>query len=82
VPVVILVVMEPVDAKYDSGVLTLARPLALRPGEWVSLIVLRRPDSRRWDLDRLSNSGSAEDADLAEQGLDVWVDALEDEDRP
>lgn len=74
--------MEQVDARYDSGVLTPTKPLPLRPGEWVSLIVLRRPDPLRWDLDRLSLAARGDEADLAEQGLDRWLSALEDEDRP
>lgn len=72
--------MRPVAACYDQGVLKPAAPLALRAGEWVSLIVVRRPDPTRWDLDRLAGS-AAEDVALAEQGLADWADALDAEDR-
>ncbi len=72
--------MRPVAACYDQGVLRPAAPLALRAGEWVSLIVMRRPDATRWDLDRLAG-GVAEDVALAEQGLADWSDALDAEDR-
>lgn len=37
--------MRPVPACYDHGVLKPATPLALRAGEWVNVIVVRRPDS-------------------------------------
>jgi hypothetical protein len=56
-------------------------PLALTPGERVALIVVRHPDPRRWDLERLARSGGGEDRRLAEQGLTEWADALDEEDR-
>lgn len=47
----------------------------------MALIVVRHPDPRRWDLERLAKSGTEEDPVLAEQGLAEWVDALAREDR-
>jgi predicted DNA-binding antitoxin AbrB/MazE fold protein len=76
-----IAIVQAVDARYDSGVLTPAKPLSLRPGEWVSLIVVRRPDARRWNLERLAAGGGNGDAELAEQGLDAWGTALDNEDR-
>jgi predicted DNA-binding antitoxin AbrB/MazE fold protein len=71
--------MRPVAACYDHGVLKPAVPLALRAGEWVNVIVVRRADPKRWDLDRLA-SGAAEDLALAEQGLAQWAEDLDAED--
>ncbi|MGH9363020.1 MAG: hypothetical protein ACRD2T_13990 [Thermoanaerobaculia bacterium] len=64
-----------------EGVLRPDKPLALRPGERVHLILVRRPDASRWDVDRLAESGKGEDLRLAEQGLADWAVALEEEDR-
>lgn len=72
--------METIDARYEAGVLTPAHPLALRQGEWVRLIVQRRPDLSRWDLDR-HRAAADDDADLADLGLEEWETALEKEDR-
>jgi hypothetical protein len=47
----------------------------------VALIVVRRPDPERWNLDRLAKGGAGEDLALAEQGLAEWADALDAEDR-
>lgn len=73
--------MRTVEALYEEGFLKPETPLALRPGERVELIVVRRPDSRRWNLDRLAKSSSGEDVTLAEQGLAEWADALDAEDQ-
>lgn len=73
--------MKPVEARYDGGLLWPTTPLALRPGERVELIVVRLPDPNRWNLDRLSRRGNAEDQSLAEQGLAEWIEALDSEDR-
>jgi hypothetical protein len=54
--------------------------LPLQPGERVALVVVRRPDEARWDLDRLA-AHADEDLALAEAGLDDWAAALEREDR-
>jgi hypothetical protein len=56
------------------------QPLPLRAGDRVGVIVLRRPDSARWDLQRLAN-GSEEEEALASAGLDQWADALDAEDK-
>ena len=56
--------------------------LALRPGERVGVIVVRLPDAKRWDLDRLANGTAAkEDQALSEAPLTEWADALDVEDR-
>jgi hypothetical protein len=56
-------------------------PLTLRPRERVHLIVMRQPDPKRWDLSRLAESPAADEAVLAEQGLEAWAANLEAEDR-
>src|SRR2546425_10385337 len=56
--------MRPVDALYENGLLRPVSPLPLRSGERVALIVIRRPDPRRWDFTRLAAHG---DDDLARQ---------------
>jgi predicted DNA-binding antitoxin AbrB/MazE fold protein len=72
--------MRPVEAQFENGLLKPVKPLALRPGERVGVIVLRRPDPSRWDLQRLAH-GDVEDATLAAAGLSEWADALDSEDR-
>lgn len=72
--------MRPVEALYENGTLKPAKPLNLRQGERVAVIVVRQPDASRWDLARLA-SLSAEDENLAAQGLDDWSAALDHEDR-
>lgn len=72
--------MRPVAARYENGVLRPAAPLPLRPGEQVAVIVVRRPDPARWNLDRLA-SQPAEDEALSEAGLDEWANALDREDQ-
>lgn len=71
--------MRPVEAKYEGGLLRPAEPLPLRPGESVTLIVVRRPDPARWDMARLAAS-AAEDEELARTGLEEWADELDRED--
>jgi predicted DNA-binding antitoxin AbrB/MazE fold protein len=71
---------RPVEALYEDGFLRPAKPLNLRSGERVGLIVVRRPDPARWDLTRLG-AHPDEDAELAAAGLDDWADALDREDR-
>ncbi len=73
--------MRTVEARYEVGLLRPETPLALRNGERVALIVVRQPDSRRWNLDRLAKSSTGEDLALAEQGLGERADALDAEDR-
>ena len=43
-------------------------------------MIVHHPDPKRWDLDRLAETGAAEDLKLAEQGLTDWIDALDRED--
>ncbi len=68
--------MRFVEARYEDGLLRPVEPLGLRAGERVKLIVVRRPDPSRWDLDRLAKGGASEDLALAEQGLAEWSTAL------
>ena len=56
------------------------RRLRLRPGEQVGIVVVRRPDPSRWDLDRLSKVVRDEDT-LAEAGLAEWETTLSREDQ-
>ena len=72
--------MRPVEALYENGMLRPAKPLNLRPGERVAVIVVRQPEPARWDLARLAST-SSEDLELSTAGLDDWSDALEYEDR-
>jgi predicted DNA-binding antitoxin AbrB/MazE fold protein len=65
---------------YENGFLKPAKPLKLRQGEKVAVVVLRHPDPARWDMKRLA-VGSTEDETLASAGLDAWADALDAEDR-
>ncbi|MBI2894416.1 MAG: antitoxin family protein [Deltaproteobacteria bacterium] len=58
--------MRPIEARYEDGVLKLAKPVSLRAGERVRLIVLRRPDPDRWDLGRLAG-GLGQDTSLPRQ---------------
>ena len=71
--------MRFIEARYEEGLLKPESPLALTPGERVILIVARRPDPRRWDLEKLARSGAEEDQSLARQGLAEWADALDEE---
>ena len=73
--------MRVVEARYERGVLRPTEPLALRPGEGVGLIVVRQPDPRRWDIDRIRKSSSSEDVALAEQGLADFAENLDHQDR-
>jgi predicted DNA-binding antitoxin AbrB/MazE fold protein len=70
-----------VVADYENGVLRPRSPLRLRPGERVGILVVRRPDPDRWNLDRQADSLSQEDTELTESGLAEWADALDLEDR-
>jgi len=72
--------MRFIEARYEEGLLKPEAPLALTPGERVALIVVRHPDPKRWDLERLAKSGTEEDRILAEQGLTEWADSLDEED--
>ena len=69
------------EAHYEGGLLRPTKPLALRSGERVGVIVVRLPDASRWNLERLSKGIHGEDVALAEAGLADWADALDAEDR-
>ena len=69
--------MKLVEARYEKGLLKLTRPLPLRPGERVNLIVVRQPDRKRWDLERFRKTSTPEDHELAEQGLADWSARLD-----
>lgn len=71
--------MRPVEAQYEQGTLKLAQPLPLRPGERVRVIVVRKPDPKRWDLTRLRAADASEDEALAQAGLAEWDRALDGE---
>ncbi len=71
--------MRPVEALYENGLLKPAKPLNLRQGERVALIVVRHSDPSRWDLARLG-SATAEDTELASAGLNEFGDMLDSED--
>ena len=73
--------MRLIEACYEQGMLKPTEPLALRSGESVNLIVVRRADPSRWDLDRLAKGGDAEDLTLAEQGIEDWAAKLDEEDQ-
>lgn len=48
----------------------------------MGVIVVRLPDAKRWDLDRLASGTAAKDDEaLSEAGLTEWADALDTEDR-
>lgn len=70
-------VVRVVEAQFEDGVLVPTQRLSLRPGEQVSLIVVRRPDPSRWDLARLAKTANGEDLALAEQGLIEWAGELD-----
>ncbi len=74
-----LLAMRPVEALYENGLLRPAKPLNLRPGERVGVIVVRQADPARWDLARLAAT-SAEDAELAAVGMDDCAANLDHED--
>lgn len=73
--------MRVVEAQYEKGLLRPSTPLALRPGERVRLIVVRKPDPTRWDFARFANHSGADEAALTELGLEDWAVNLEEEDR-
>jgi predicted DNA-binding antitoxin AbrB/MazE fold protein len=72
-----MMVVRLVEAQYEDGVLRPVERLGLRSGERVSLMVVRRPDPRRWDLARLSSTSNQEDLSLSEQGLGAWASSLD-----
>ena len=74
--------MRLIEARYEKGVLKPTEPLMLRPGESVNLIVVRSADPQRWNFERLTTSGTAEELALAEQCVAEWADTLDEEDLP
>ena len=72
--------MSIIEADFENGLLRPTSPLRLRPGERVSIVLLRRPDPARWDMDRLSKPPSSDEDALTETGLANWATALDDED--
>ncbi|HEY2383842.1 MAG TPA: antitoxin family protein [Terriglobia bacterium] len=73
--------MKLVEAHYEKGVLRPTKPLPLRSGERVNLIIVRQPDPKRWDLERFRKAATTEDLDLAEDGLASWSASLDEEDQ-
>jgi predicted DNA-binding antitoxin AbrB/MazE fold protein len=76
-----LSIVRPIEARYEDGILKPERPLSLRAGERVGVILVRRPDPARWDLQRLAAGSGDEDKALATAGLGDWANALDAEDR-
>ena len=72
--------MRAIEAQFEDDLLKRTEPLPLRPGERVRLIVLRRPDPKRWDLHKLAAT-TDEDLELTEAGLDWWAEQLDSEDK-
>ena len=72
--------MKTLEAQYEDGILRLTEKLALRPGERVNVIVIRRLDQCRWDLARLARK-SDEETILTGQGLVEWTRDLDAEDQ-
>lgn len=77
-----LPLMQIIEASFENGALRPLRRLPLREGETVGIVVVRRPDPARWNLDRFAKcSASEEESRLSEGGLDEWATALDDQDR-
>ena len=76
-----MMVVRLVEAEYSDGVLRPSRHLGLRPGERVNLIVVRRPDPRWWNVEKLASTPQDDDRALADEGLDGWTAALDAEER-
>jgi predicted DNA-binding antitoxin AbrB/MazE fold protein len=68
-----------IEAQYEDGLLRPKKPLSLRRGERVGVIVVRWPDPTRWDLSRIGATANSEDVSLAEAGLDEWVKQIDEE---
>jgi predicted DNA-binding antitoxin AbrB/MazE fold protein len=69
--------MGPVEARYEQGTLKLAQPLPLTPGEEVRVIIVRKPDPERWNLEKLRSTTASEDLELAAAGLGDWERGLD-----
>ncbi len=72
-----LLCMELIEADFDGAVLRPTHPLRLRPGERVGLVIVRRPDASRWNLEKLAKASEDDDRALSEEGLAEWADALD-----
>lgn len=72
--------MQPIEAQYEDGLLKPTKPLPLRPGEQVGIILVRRPDPKRWDLTKLAAT-VLEDEDLMSAGLNDWAAELDAQDK-
>lgn len=72
--------MAHIEAEYRNGVLYPTGPVSLRPGERVRLIVVRKADPKRWNLERLAQKVD-EDRALAAEGLADWAHELDRLDR-
>jgi predicted DNA-binding antitoxin AbrB/MazE fold protein len=70
-------VVRLVEAQYENGFLRSVEHLGLRSGERVNLLVMRRPDPRRWDLARLASASSQEEITLSGEGLAEWASSLD-----
>lgn len=71
--------MRAIEAEFQNGILKPTQPLPLRAGERVNLVVLRKADPDRWDLQKLAMT-NYEDAELSKAGLDDWAKRLDLED--
>ncbi len=71
--------MRAIEAEFENGFLKPTQPLPLRPGERVNLVVIRKADPNRWNLEKLAH-GNHEDVELASAGLDDWSKRLDRED--
>lgn len=71
--------MRAIEAEFQNGILKPVQPLLLRPGERVNLVVLRKADPNRWDLQKLAMTNH-EDAELSKAGLGDWAKRLDLED--
>lgn len=65
--------VKPIEASYEKGLLGPAKPLPLCEGEHVRLIVARKPDPTRWNIDKIAAAAGQEDVELAEAGLEQWA---------
>lgn len=73
--------LEFIEADYSDGVLRPKQPLRLRPGERVGIMIVRRPDARRWNLERLARTPAKGEDELTAEGLEAWSEMLDEEDR-
>jgi predicted DNA-binding antitoxin AbrB/MazE fold protein len=68
--------VQPLDTRFEDGVLKSAERLDLRQGERVRLLVLRRSDPKPWDLKRLA-AVPTEAVELAMTDLGAEADRIE-----